>query len=179
MYDFNDELDNFMGYGLAFSGIYATERKNNLQFQLVAGKGITAYMTSISGLGYDGYPNNNDEFVPTPAYGGWLSYEYFFTERLHANMVFGFTEYNFNDVTEFQVITDDDQFKFVQGNFVNFHYYGIVNMMYEPFPRMTIGLELDYGAKEINFDGTVDDGFTDETQSRDAMRISFGFMFYL
>ena len=51
--------------------------------------------------------------------------------------------------------------------------------MYEPFPRMTIGLELDYGAKDIDFNGIINDDFIDDSKSRDAMRISFGFMFYL
>lgn len=179
-YKQNDQIDNFLGYGLAFSGIYATERKNNLQFQLVGGKGITAYMTSISGLGYDGYTNIDDQFVSTPAYGGWISYEYFFTPRLHSNIVFGSTIYGFNDVKDFVLKGDEDmEENIVQGDFDNFHYYGILNMMYEPFPRMTIGLELDYGAKDINFSGMINGGFVEDNKARDAMRISFGFMFYL
>ena len=179
-YKLNDQTDNFLGYGLAFSGIYATERKNNLQFQLVGGKGITAYMTSISGLGYDGYTNNNDHFESTPAYGGWISYEYFFTPRFHSNIVFGSTKYDFTDVKEFVLKGDEDMEEtIVQGDFNNFHYYGIINLMYEPFPRMTIGLELDYGVKDINFNGIVNNGFIEDSKARDAMRISFGFMFYL
>ena len=179
-YKQNDQTDNFLGYGLAFSGIYATERKNNLQFQMVAGKGITAYMTSISGLGYDGYTNNSDQFVSTPAFGGWISYEYFFTPRLHSNIVFGSTKYDFADVKEFILKGKEDiEEAVVQGDFYNFHYYGIINLMYEPFPRMTIGLELDYGAKDIDFNGIINDDFIDDSKSRDAMRISFGFMFYL
>lgn len=179
-YELNDKTDNFLGYGLAFSGIYATRRKNNLQFQLVAGKGITAYMTSISGLGYDGYTNNDDQFTATPAFGGWVSYEYFFTPRFHSNIVFGYTRYNFSDVKEF-VLKGNEEIEetVVQGDFSNFHYYGIINLMYEPFPRMTIGLELDYGAKDIEFSGEINDDFIDDGMSRDAMRISFGFMFYL
>ena len=174
------EIGNFLGYGFALSGIYATKRKNNLQFQIVGGKGITAYMTSISGLGYDGYANNDDQFVSTPAFGGWVSYEYFFTPRLHSNIVFGSTKYDFSDVKEFTLKTEDDlNESIVQGDFYNFHYYGIVNLMYEPFPRMTIGLELNYGAKDINFNGLIDDDFVDDSKGRDAMRISFGFMFYL
>lgn len=179
-YKQNDKIDNFLGYGLAFSGIYATERKNNLQFQLVGGKGITAYMSSISGLGYDGYTNIDDQFVSTPAYGGWISYEYFFTPRFHSNVVFGSTKYDFKDVKDFVFKSDEDMEEIVlQGDFTNFHYYGIINLMYEPFPRMTIGLELDYGAKDVNFNGIVNGGFTDDSKARDAMRISFGFMFYL
>ncbi|MEL4454707.1 hypothetical protein [Lutimonas vermicola] len=179
-YKFNDQTDNFLGYGLAFSGIYATDRKNNLQFQFVGGTGITAYMTSISGLGYDGYPNIDDQFVSTPAFGGWISYEYFFTPRFHSNVVFGSTKYDFYDVKDIVLKGDEDQEETVyQGDFNNFHFYGIINLMYEPFPRMTIGLELDYGAKEINFEGIANGDFIEDGKVRDAMRISFGFMFYL
>ena len=74
---------------------------------------------------------------------------------------------------------EDMEETIVQGDYNNFHYYGIINLMYEPFPRMTIGLELDYGVKDINFNGIVNNGFIEDSKARDAMRISFGFMFYL
>lgn len=178
---FKDELgtNNFIGYGFSLSGIYTAESKNNLQFQLVGGKGITAYMTSISGLGFDGYRKDNDTFGATPAFGGWISYEYFFTPRIHSNIVFGFTSYDFKDVDEFIFIEGQMDQILIQGDFYNSHYYGIINLMYEPFERMTIGLELDYGAKDIHLDGMANDMFIDNSKSRDAMRISFGFMFYL
>ena len=178
---FKDELgtNNFIGYGFSLSGIYTAESKNNLQFQLVGGKGITAYMTSISGLGFDGYRKDNDTFGATPAFGGWISYEYFFTPRIHSNIVFGFTSYDFKDVDEFIFIEGQMDQILIQGDFYNSHYYGIINLMYEPFERMTIGLELDYGAKDIHLDGIANDMVIDNSKSRDAMRISFGFMFYL
>lgn len=178
-YKDSEGTDNFIGYGFSFSGIYASESKNNLQFQFVGGKGITAYMTSISGLGFDGYRKNDNTFGATPAFGGWISYEYFFTPRIHSNLVFGFTNYDFKDVQEFVFTGDQMDEILVQGNFYNSHYYGIINLMYEPFERMTIGLELDYGAKDIRLDGFANDMFIDNSKSRDAMRISFGFMFYL
>jgi hypothetical protein len=50
--------------------------------------------------------------------------------------------------------------------------------MYEPFKRMTIGLELDYGVKDVFLDGFINEIYVNENKNRDAMRISFGFMFY-
>ncbi len=179
-YNFNDQLDNFIGYGFSLSGVYTTEKRNMLQFQFVGGKGITAYMTSISGLGFDGYPNINGNFDATPAFGGWISYEYFFTPKLHSNIVLGLTNYDFKDMEEFILIREDDLEEFVvQGDFFNTHYYGLLNLMYEPYKRMTIGLELDYGVKNIDLNGFIDNNFVDINKDRDAMRISFGFMFYL
>ncbi|MCD6543298.1 MAG: hypothetical protein J7K34_02200 [Flavobacteriaceae bacterium] len=174
-YKFEGEIDNFIGYGLAFSGIYKTERKNNFQFQLVGGKGITAYLTSVAGLGFDGYPTMKDEFDATPSIGGWLSYEYYFTEKFHSNIVFGYTDYGFADMERFilanDIIPED---AILMGDYFYTHTYGIFNLMYEPFERITIGLELDYGIKKLDINGYVDD-----SQARDAMRISFGFMFYI
>ncbi len=179
-YKMDNELDNFIGYGFSLSGIYKTAKNNSFQFQVVGGKGITAYMTSVAGLGYDGYPDINGDFVATPAFGGWISYEYFFTKRLHSNIVFGLTNYDFDDLEEFILNIGTDQEEIVvQGDFFNTHYYGIINLMYEPFKRMTIGLELDYGVKDIELDGFINNEFININKDRDAMRISFGFMFYL
>ncbi len=183
-YKLAGEVDDFIGYGFTFSGIYKTERKNILQFQLIAGKGINAYLTSISGLGYDGYRTTGNSFNTTPSYGGWISYEYYFTPKFHSNVVFGFTHYKFDTMERFIILSDlpndpVDDILILNGDYSSIHTYGIFNIMYEPFERMTIGLELDYGVKTIDFIGLANDVLIDEVKDRDAMRISFGFMFYL
>lgn len=179
-YELEGEIDNFFGYGFSLSGLYSTPKRNTLQFQLVAGEGITAYMTSIAGQGYDGYQTIDNGFTSTPAAGGWASYEYFLTPKLHANGVLGFTRYNFKNIKEFTLYGDEDiEERVIQGDFVNSHFYGILNLMYDPFPRMTIGVEIDYGWKNIDFDGFVDNVFETGEKRRDAMRMSFGFMFYI
>jgi len=178
-YSLDDKIDNFLGYGFSLSGIYKTKKRNNFQFQIVGGKGITAYMTSVAGLGYDGYPNSNDKFDATPIIGGWASYEYFITKKLHANVVFGLTNFNLTDVKR---ILDNnipsEKFIVLEGEATHSHYYGIFNFMYDAYERMTIGLELDYGAKKLDANGYLNNTFINESKSRDAMRISFGFMFY-
>ena len=179
-YKLDEKTDNFIGYGFSLSGIYKTERKNNLQFQIVGGKGINAYLTSLSGLGYDGYPNQNGGFNATPSYGGWISYEYFFTPKFHANAVFGFTDYSFNNMETYLLIDEsNDDLLVLNGDYSSTHTYGLFNLMYEPFERMTIGVELDYGVKRIHFNGYSNDEYINDSKDRNAMRISFGFMFYL
>lgn len=179
-YKLEGEIGNFIGYGAALSGIYKTERKNNFQFQLVGGKGITAYLTSVAGLGFDGYPTIDHEFDATPSIGGWLSYEYFFTPKFHSNIVFGYTNYGFPNMKRFvlanNIIPEDGILK---GDYFYTHTYGIINLMFEPFERMTVGFELDYGIKKLDVDGYVNDVYIHDNQNRDAMRISFGFMFYI
>lgn len=177
-YKLDDKIDNFIGYGLTFSGIYKPNR-NSFQFQIVGGKGISAYLTTVAGSGYDGYPSSGNSFNATPAFGGWTSYEYFFTEKLHGNAVLGITHFNLNDSDRLIINeTIDVNAIYLRGNFVHQHYYGIFNMMYDAYERMTVGLELDYGVKSLDISGTANDEPGQIKQSRDAMRISFGFMYY-
>ncbi|MFK5982822.1 MAG: hypothetical protein QM499_07910 [Flavobacteriaceae bacterium] len=183
-YKLNGETDDFLGYGFTVSGIYHTERKNNFQFQLIGGKGINAYLTSIAGLGYDGFPTISGEIEATPSYGGWVSYEYYFTPKFHSNVVFGFTHYKFDNMERY-ILTSElpidpiDDVLVLDGDFSSIHSYGLINVMYEPFERMTVGVELDYGVKSIDFNGFANNEVIDDSEERDAMRISFGFMFYL
>ena len=183
-YELDGETDDFIGYGFTISGIYKTKRKNNLQFQIIGGEGISAYMTSVTGLGYDGFPTVNGEFEATPSYGGWISYEYYFTPRIHSNVVFGFTDYRLDDMERY-ILSNElpndpiDDTLILNGDYYSVHTYGIINIMYEPFERMTIGLELDYGVKKVDYSGFVNDLLIDESKERDAMRISFGFMFFI
>jgi hypothetical protein len=178
-YRYAGDVSNFLGYGLSLTGVHF-QKRNNFQFQLVAGEGITAYMTTLNGNGYDGYSNTAEELSPTPSFGGWASYEYFLTNRLHTNFVLGFTKFSFQDV--YKVILAAPSINsetILSGDYEQFHSYGIFNFMYDLFDqRMTIGLELDYGVKHIEYGGLINDDFIDEQRSRDAMRISFGFMFY-
>lgn len=177
-YKFEGEQDNFFGYGFSFSGILRKNR-NNFQYQLTAGKGISAYITSVGGFGYDGFPTSSGDFEATPAYGGWASYEHYFTDKIHANAVLGYTRYFTDDIERF-LISDDTLIGEViaNGDINHVHGYGIVNVMYDPFERMTFGLELDYGIKKLEASGSLNNSVFEENKSRNAMRISFGLMFY-
>ena len=177
-YKLDDDINSFVGYGFTFSGIYKPNR-NNFQFQLVGGKGISAYLTTVAGNGYDGYPATGNEFNATPAMGGWASYEYYITDKLHANAVLGFTHFNLKDSERLVVSQDlDNDIVFLRGDFIHQHYYGIFNFMYDAYDRMTVGLELDYGVKDLDISGDANQVEGKINQSRDAMRISFGFMYY-
>lgn len=177
-YEYDGAKSSFLGYGLSFSG-RLLKRKNSFQFQGTAGKGITSYITSIAGFGYDGFPTVNNELDATPSYGGWMAYEHFWTKKLHTNLVGGYTRFYTNDVSRF-LISDstDPQSVVLNGDIDHVHYYGIVNIMYDHYNRMTYGLELDYGAKRLIMNGEANGNQLDINKARDAMRISFGLMFY-
>ncbi len=177
-YKYNDESGSFRGYGLSFSG-KLKKNQNNFQFQGTVGKGITAYITSIAGFGYDGFPTIAGDLDATPSYGGWASYEHFWTPKLHSNFVVGYTRFYTDDVQRFLVDEGDPNNPIVvSGDIDHVHTYGIVNVMYDHFNRMTYGIELDYGQKMLDLNGTAEGVPIVESQTRDAMRISFGLMFY-
>lgn len=177
-YKLDDERDSFMGYGFGLSGIYK-KNLNNFQFQFTGGKGITAYLTTLAGFGYDGYPTIDNDFNATPALGGWMSYEYFFSPKWHSNLVIGYTHFGFTNVSRY-FLTQDPEISevYTAGDISHNHYYVLTNVMFDLFEAMTIGLELDYGIKQLDANGTINGEFVDTIQKRDAMRISFGFMFY-
>ena len=177
-YKYKDVKDHFWGYGLSFSGMLKKNR-NNLQYQGTVGKGIATYITSISGFGYDGYPTSKGDLNATPSYGGWASYEHFWTPKIHTNFVLGYTRFFTNDVQRFLLLyPDENEVAIVNGDLNQQHGYGIVNIMYDHFDRMTYGLELDYGIKRLDAEGMLGGNPINESKSRDAMRISFGFIFF-
>lgn len=50
--------------------------------------------------------------------------------------------------------------------------------MYDHLERITHGIELDYGIKKLELDGTSKENSQTINENRDAMHINFGFMFY-
>ena len=123
-------------------------------------------------------PTINNEVVSTPSIGGWASYELYFTEKLHSNFVIGFTEFYLDEMNRVIVKAEENNdFAIANGHYKSSNYYGIFNLMYDPFERMIIGAELNYGHKKIDFDGTVEDNYIDDNQARDALRLSFGVMY--
>lgn len=175
-YKYEETQGNFMGYGIAFSGIYKKVR-NNLQFQLTGGKGVSAYNTSVQGFGYDGYPNNNGKVVAMPSYGGWISYEFFYAPKFYSTLVVGYTRFYSDNTQRYLINYETDQSLILNGNIDNYHYYGILNFMHDPIERMTIGIEMDYGNKVLSYNGTVNNSYLNDEKSRDAFRISFGLMY--
>ncbi|WP_152287284.1 hypothetical protein [Flavicella marina] len=176
-YKYNNEQSSFFGYGLSFSG-KLKKNKNSLQFQGTVGKGITSYITSIAGFGYDGFPTVQGELDATPSIGGWAAYEHYWTPKLHTNFVVGYTRFYTNDVARFFIVNDPQQIVVLNGNVNHVHTYGIVNVMYDHYERMTYGLELDYGTKSLDYNGEANGTTISDSPRRDAMRISFGLMFY-
>ena len=179
----NSEQKKIFGYGASLSGMFGGFGERNFQFQLATGKGISAYIVSFGGSNYDAYPHQDKGFETTPSIGGWGSYEHYFTKTIHLNLVYGFTKFELNDIADFAIKdATNKEIAILDGNASNFHHYFLTNIMWDPYPNFSIGVEFDYGIKSVKYSGNAvgDSGLTvplDEDQSRDASRVSFGFLY--
>jgi len=179
-YDTGGSNDRVAGYGGTGSGLIKTHKKwdNPIQFQFVAGKGIATYLVSFDGLNYDAAPDGNGVLEAIPTVGGWASYEHFFNERWHVNVVGGLSRFSSHHIAEFTI--PGPGYGATNTSIDLKHWYGLFNIMYTPIPALTFGVEYNRGRKTARYEGTIDtgDGIIDvEEESRLAQRISFGVFF--
>ncbi|TAJ15495.1 hypothetical protein DMA11_00975 [Marinilabiliaceae bacterium JC017] len=180
----NESDESILGYGAAVSGYLSTSETydNPIQFQFVYGKGIATYLVSFSGLNYDAAPDGSGNVEAIPVFGGWLSYEKWLSEKWHGNIVLGMSDFSTSEINEFYV--EGGKFNVYDGSMDLNHYYGLVNIMYDPFENFTLGVEYNLGYKEnvyhgdIVYDETGENHDSDRlSKGRNAHRISFG-LFY-
>ena len=168
------------GYGGTISGFIRTSsvRTNPIQFQLYAGQGIATYVVSFSGLNYDAAVDGEGNLKAIPTYGGWASYEYFFTPKWHANLVVGLSNFSSHKINEFTIPGPD--YSATDTSIDLDHHYGLLNLMWTPEPGLTFGIEYNYGEKTSKYEGEIDTGsevVSSLEKSRTAQRISFGLFF--
>ena len=169
------------GFGVTLSGYISTNSKtdNPIQFQLVGGTGIATYLVSYSGMNFDALPDGNGNMQTVPTIGGWASYEHWFSEKWHANIVAGFSNFKSERINRFDII-DSPGYTAHNSTAQMVATYFLVNFMWNPIPSITIGAEWNYGKKTTTYEGSIDTGSTIVSkveQSRPANRISFGTFF--
>lgn len=156
----------FMAQGLAGSGIAGSY---TLSGQL--------FSNGDQGTMYDGIYNQNGNFKTVPVYGGSAGIEYFFgdSNKLHSNLVLGYTSMTYNDnassLVNTGVISDNTAGQFVSNNTKSSTQvalpYASINMMYNVTKNFLIGVEYNHGAKQI---------INTTTQTSDVNRIGVGIM---
>ncbi len=131
-FDADSVAQNSYGYGGAISGIINTWNKNHFSIFIVGGKGIADFISDLSGLGYNGIPNiNTNRLHMLSSYGGFVGYTQYWTKKLSSNFIFSFIE-----LEKSNLLNDDD---FRQSD------YALVNLFYNPLPRIVFGVEFLYG----------------------------------
>jgi hypothetical protein len=168
------------GYGGTFSGYVSTNSKtdNPFQFQVVGGKGIATYLVSFSGMNYDALPDGMGNMQMVTSFGGWASYEHWFSKRWHANVVLGISEFESEEVNSFTI--EAPNYTAENSTAATSVQYGLLNLMWNPIPSVVLGIEWNIGRKTDIYEGsiTTPDGVLAKVeQSRMANRISFGAFF--
>jgi len=168
------------GYGGTLSGYVRTcaERENPVQFQLVAGKGIATYLVSFSGMDYDALGDGQGNLLAVPTYGGWISYEHWFSRSWHANLVLGLSHFKSDPIGAFTIAAPG--YPATNTSVETSMQYGLLNLMWDPIPSVVIGLEWNIGNRTNVYEGTIvtEHGAQSRVErSRVANRISFGAFF--
>ena len=169
------------GYGISLSGYISTNQRmdNPIQFQLVAGTGIATYLVSYSGMNYDAVPDGSGRMKTIPTIGGWVSYEHWFSEKWHANVVAGFSNFKSEKISRFDIVDSPGYTARNTSAQLEAGYF-LVNFMWNPIPSLTIGAEWNWGKRTNIYEGLIDTGSSVESKvekSRSANRISFGAFF--
>jgi len=172
--------DSVPGYGATFSGYIGTgpDKRNPFQFQAVAGQGIATYLVSFSGLNYDAIPDGNGNMKAIPTWGGWASYEHWFSDKWHGNVVAGYEQFDTHRINSYEI--PGAGYTATDSEITAKHYYGLVNIMWDWLPNLIMGLEYNYGYKDTVHVGTIDTGedvLMRLEKGRAAQRVSFGLFF--
>ena len=83
---------NAVGYGASFSGKLNTFKKQNFFFQVVYGKSIAHYISTLDGSGQDAVFNpNTKKYENVTSLGGYLAYAYNWNPRVSTTISLGFS----------------------------------------------------------------------------------------
>jgi hypothetical protein len=141
------ESESLTGGGVAVSGRFTLSARNRLVYQAVAGKGITHYLASFGGGGWDAVPDGRGELKATTDTGGYLAYMHT-SGRFRATALVGGAAIT-NPIREGL----PDFFKGVVASVTGFC---------DVLDSLWVGLEVDYGRKR---------DFAERTG--DAVRVQF------
>jgi len=128
------------GYGFQFSGRFYITANDQITTQLILGKGISRYITTLTERGLDAYPDPSGIMNTLESYGGFVAFEHFWTDKWSTAFVGGYI------------------------GMVNFSYqpmdaykssvYGSANVFWQPIEMLRVGSEATFGNRK-NKDGEI------------------------
>jgi len=128
------------GFGFQFSGRFYITPIDQVSTQIILGKGISRYITTLSERGLDAYPNSYGEISPLVTYGGFIAFEHFWNTKWSTALVGGYI----NMVNH--LYQPDEAYKSST--------YGSANTFYEPIESLRLGAEITVGDR-MNKDGHI------------------------
>jgi hypothetical protein len=180
VYAYAGSNQSVSGYGTSLSGLikHNPDKNHMLQFQFVVGKGISSYLASFGGRNYDGVPTSANTISAVPVVGGWIAYEYWFTKQWHSNIVVGISNFETDAITSLNI--PDPNYTATDTEVNIDHKYIVINLMYNPTPGLSLGIEYNLGNREMGYEGMIDTGngiIPTLDQKRSASRVNFGAFF--
>ncbi len=143
------DLQVLPAFGGLFSGRIRIDTVNVILFQLVAGSGVSRFITALEGRGLDVVFNpSTGDFETLDSAGGYLSYGHSWKVNLETYVTAG------------AVIVDEKEF--APPDAFDWSAYASTNLFWEPTTGVRLGGELAFGQR-VNIDG----------QTGGAVRFSF------
>mgnify|MGYP006865005085 CR=1 FL=1 len=138
-----------IGWGGAISAILNTWKKNHFSIFYVAGKGVSNFISDLSGLGYNGIPDyNTKELMLLSSMGGFIAYTQYWNDKLSSNIIYSYVDLEKTDL--------------LPSHAFRFSNYALINLFYAPFARVNFGVEYVWG--EL---------FVQDNRNGDANRLQF------
>jgi hypothetical protein len=143
-YKNNQDANSYVsGYGINLSLAQTIAKRDKAIGQLVVGKGISRYLVSLAGAGWDAAPDANGSFIALPVWGGYLSYQHFW----------GNSDFSSTAVAGYSAVTNP------LNNPSRFLFRGIsasANIYWQPLGPLSFALEGIYGVREDEFENMGD-----------------------
>lgn len=132
---------------------------NNLQAQWSIGKGIADYFLAVGGSGLDGFARADfsGKLNLLPVHAGFISYQRYWNKKFHTMLMTSYNHFSEGGTTQ----AGWDQMT---------NYQFTLNASYDFFDSLTIGLEPQFGYKELQYNNG-------STQGANAIRLNFGMLF--
>lgn len=131
------------GWGINLSGSLQVAKKDKLVYQGLVGSGVSRYLVSFGGSGWDAIPDLNGNLIANPVWGGYIGYQHYWAKKVSSTVVYGYAEI-FN-----QLKTPSDHLftgSYISGN----AYWNIVG-------PLNFALEIIYGNRRDEFNKYGDD----------------------
>jgi hypothetical protein len=150
--------DRVLGKGASLSGVFKTGGSSHygdlLTFGTVWGKGIAHYLNDTGGLGLDGVVGPDGRLHPLTGWGAYGGYTHYWNNDWRSNLVYG--------VARLQDSPWLATTAFHQSN------YGAANLIWNPVPTLTVGVELLHGRLLEQ-----DNRYNDDTRIQGSLQYSF------
>lgn len=90
----NDEIKFTPGWGINLSGSQIIGKNDKFVYQGLVGEGVSRYLVSFGGSGWDAIPDLNGNLIANPVWGGYAGFQHYWNTKLNlsSTFVYGYAE---------------------------------------------------------------------------------------